>query len=73
MWLQLDIRASGGAGPTVVAYSSKRGADMRMVVLWGLLVLLQLQTLVSGHALGQRASSTSELNQLQVRINTYTS
>ncbi|XP_075902075.1 natriuretic peptides A [Nelusetta ayraudi] len=38
---------------------------MRMVVLWGLLVLLQLQTLVGGHTLGRPASSASELDQLQ--------
>lgn len=40
---------------------------MRMVVLWGLLVLLQLQLLVSGHTLGRTSSSASELDQLQVR------
>lgn len=46
---------------------------MRMVVLWGLLVLMQLQTLVSGHTLGRSASSASELDQLQVRrSDTYT-
>lgn len=45
---------------------------MRMVVLWGLLVLLQLQTLVGGHTLGRPASSASELDQLQVRTDTDT-
>lgn len=49
---------------------SQKRVVMRMVVLWGLLVLLQLQTLVSGHTLGRPASSASDLDQLQVRTDT---
>lgn len=40
---------------------------MRIVVLWGLLVLLCQHTLVSGHILG-RPSSASDLAQLEVSI-----
>lgn len=50
----------------------RKRVDMRMVVLWGLLVLLQLQVLVSGHTLGRTASSASELDQLQVLTRTDT-
>lgn len=39
---------------------------MRSVVLWGLLVLLCLQTPVGSHVLG-RASATGDLAQLKVR------
>lgn len=67
--LMLDIKAGGGAGRAVVACSR---VNMRVVVLWGLLVLLQLQTLVGGHALGRPASSASELDQLQVQTGAYT-